>query len=370
MMTKKIVTIILSILIFYTSLCRAEIRVAIVAPKTGEYKVWGDELVVGAQTAINLINQKGGINGKKLDLVSIDDTCSENLAISTAQMLSVSSSVKPALVIGPYCSNSFDEIAKIYAKAKIFQVVPTTLSYHNATTKHKGVMKLVSFKEQASKDFFEIYNQKFAGQKTALIFDHKTDGTQETITAITDEFRKRGKSSLVKQFNYANYSKLDSLATDIASSNYKVVYLAGTPKKVAKTIKKVSNIRDDVIFFINKSAATNAFFENAEGYLDNVYFMALPSLEDNINLTEDLVNLRLQGIEFSGLNIYGYIAVRLWTDLVQKVKSFSYDKIISDIQSKKVTNVWQNIFYNNANMKNPLHYKFYKYINGEFTLVD
>ena len=370
MMIKKIVSTVCALMTICVGLCKAEIRIAVVVPKTGEYKVWGDELVIGAQTAINLINQQGGINGKKLDIVTIDDTCSENLAISTAQMLSVSSSVKPALVVGPYCSNSFDEIAKIYAKSKIFQVVPTTLSYHNATTKHKGVMKLVSFKEQASKDFFEIYNQMFAGLKTALIFDHKTEGTQETITSIADEFRKRGKSSLLKQFNLAEYKNLDLLASKIVSSGYKIVYLAGTPKKTAKIIKKTAELNGDTVFFINKSSATDTFFKNADGYLDNVYFMALPSLEDNINLTEDLVNLRLHGIEFKGLNIYGYAAIRLLIDLVKKNDTFSYDKIISDIQNKKVTNVWQNIFFNNADMKNPLHYKFYKYINREFVLAN
>lgn len=370
MMIRKLTYILCYFVLCYATVCYAEVRIAIVVPKTGEYKVWGDELTIGAQTAINQINETGGINGKRLELISVDDTCNENLSISTAQMLSVSSSIKPALVIGPYCSNSFDEIAKIYSKAKIFQVVPTTLSYHDTVLEHKGVMKLVSFKEQASKDFFEIYNQRFAGLKTALIYDNKTDGSKETVLAVADEFRKRGKSSLLKQFNFAEYKDLNLLTDTIISSGYKIVYLAGSPKKTAKTIRKISNIDRSTLFFISKSSATEAFFENVGNNLDNIYFMALPSLEDNINLTEDLVNLRLHGIEFEGLNIYGYIAVRTWTDLVKKSGSLSYDKVLTDIQNKKIKNVWQNLFFNNADMKNPLHYKFYKYKNGEFVLAD
>ena len=111
-MTKKIVNILCLILLLCANLCKAEVRIALIVPKTGEYKVWGDELIFGAQTAVDEINDQGGINGKKLELISIDDTCSDNLAISTAQMLSVSSSIKPSLVIGPYCSNSFNEVAK------------------------------------------------------------------------------------------------------------------------------------------------------------------------------------------------------------------------------------------------------------------
>ena len=197
-MTKKIVNILCLILLLCANLCKAEVRIALIVPKTGEYKVWGDELIFGAQTAVDEINDQGGINGKKLELISIDDTCSDNLAISTAQMLSVSSSIKPSLVIGPYCSNSFNEVAKIYSKAKIFQIVPTTLNYHDSSIKHKGVMKLVSFKEQAGKDFFEFYNKKYAGLKTAIVYDNDTDGAKEAVQSVMDEFRRHGKSSLLK----------------------------------------------------------------------------------------------------------------------------------------------------------------------------
>ena len=285
-------------------------------------------------------------------------------------MLSVSSSLKPVLVVGPYCSNSFNDVAKIYAKAKIFQVVPTTLSYQNTTSKHKGVMKLVSFKEQAGKDFFVFYNTKYAGYKTALIYDNKTDGAKQTVLKIVDEFRKHGKISLIKQFDFAEYDSLDKLASEIVSAGYKVVYIAGSSKKTAKIIKKVSEINEDTYFFADKYVATDAFFENVNGHLENVYFMSLPSFEDNVQFTEDMVNLRLKGIEFEGLNIYGYAAVKMWSDIVNKANSLSYDKVLYDIQNKKINNVWKNLFFNNTSMKNPIRYRFYRYDNSEFVLVD
>lgn len=369
-MTNKIVNILCFFMLFYAQICTAEIRIAIVVPKTGEYKVWGDELIFGAQTAVDEINKSGGIEGKKLELVSIDDTCSENLAISTAQMLSVSSSIKPSLVIGPYCSNSFSEVAKIYSKAKIFQIVPSTLTYHDTSVKHKGVMKLVSFKEQIGKDFFHFYNSKYAGLKTALIYDDKTDGTKEVITAIVDEFRKHGKNSLLKQYDLDKYKNLDTLADEIVSSGYEIVYLAGTPKKNAKIIKKTSLLNPNEIFFTSKYTAIDTFFENASAYLDNVYFMALPSFENKPEFTEHMVNLRLQGIEFDGLNIYGYAAVKMWNDLVQNTGTLSYDRLVTSVQNKKINNIWTESFFNNTSSKNPLHYMFYQYKNDEFVLSE
>ena len=97
-MVKNLVKILFLSMFLWIQICKAEVRVAIIVPKTGEYKVWGDELVFGAQTAVDEINNNGGIMGEKLELSTIDDTCSDNLAVSTAQMLSVSSSIK-------YCQN-------------------------------------------------------------------------------------------------------------------------------------------------------------------------------------------------------------------------------------------------------------------------
>lgn len=369
-MFKKIINILYFTSIFLTFNCKAEVRVAIITPKTGEYKVWGDELIFGAQTAIDEINNSGGIKGKKLKLSSIDDTCSDNLAISTAQMLSVSSSIKPSLVIGPYCSNSFDETAKIYSKAKIFQVVPTTLNYNKTSIKHKGVMKVISFKEQIGKDFFSFYNNKYAGLKTALVYDDKIDGSKEVINAIYEEFRKYGKSRLLKKIQFKQHHNLDKLAFDIISSDIDIIYLMGTPKKNGKLIRKVKELNPKKIFFTNRYSATDAFFENTDKYLDNVYFMDLPSFDNNPEFTEIMVKLRLKGIEFEGLNIYGYAAVKMWADLIKETNSLSYDIIYSKIQSSKTANAWKNTFFSNTNVKNPLHYIFYYYKNNEFVNVE
>ena len=157
-MLKKIVNIALLSVLFFPQVCFSAMRVAVIAPKTGEYKMWGDELIYGVKTALDEVNHGGGIKGKKLELFTIDDACSDNLAISTAQMLAVGLENKPAVVIGPYCSNSFEKISKIYSKAKIFQIVPLNLTYDLAIQEHKGMVRAAGFKEQASRDFFEFYN--------------------------------------------------------------------------------------------------------------------------------------------------------------------------------------------------------------------
>ena len=94
--------------------------------------------------------------------------------------------------------------------------------------------------------------------------------------------------------------------------------------------------------------------------------MALPELEDNPEMAQNVVNLRLKNIEFKGLNIYGYTAVQLWAEIVRKNKTFNYNKLSSYIKKHGLKTSWGETFYNNGNVAKPLKYFFYKFNDGEF----
>ena len=90
-------------------------NIAVIAPKVGDLSKYGDELGEGAQIAVDILNEQGGLLGEKLNLVIVDDRCEESFAVSAAQMMSVNSSKadKVNLVVGPYCSDAYAEVADI-----------------------------------------------------------------------------------------------------------------------------------------------------------------------------------------------------------------------------------------------------------------
>jgi len=52
-----------------------DIKIAVVAPITGSNAAIGEEMKRGAEMAVKDINDKGGVLGKKLDLIVADDAC-------------------------------------------------------------------------------------------------------------------------------------------------------------------------------------------------------------------------------------------------------------------------------------------------------
>lgn len=51
------------------------IKIAMVIPTTGALSQYGDMVKEGATTAVEMANAAGGINGKKIELVAVDDAC-------------------------------------------------------------------------------------------------------------------------------------------------------------------------------------------------------------------------------------------------------------------------------------------------------
>lgn len=346
----------------------AEITAALIAPQSGELKVWGDELLYGVQTAIDEINQSGGLNGKRVNLLIVDDPCSENLSISTAQMLALKKEQKPALVIGPYCSQGFDKTSAIYANAKIFQIIPVMLNAVYAEKTYKGLIKITGVKEQIGEDFFNFYNKRFAGKSVALVFNPENRDNIFQAQAILDEFQHHGKASLIQSYLYTNDP--DEISKTLQKDNSEIVFLLGKAKKVAKTIRDLKRRNKDIIIFTSKYMTGDSLNRYAQDYLDNVYFMGMPPVENNPDFAEQIVKLRLHGINFKGLNIYGYSAVKTWANLAKKSKSLNFDKIAQTAKKSELRHIWSNASVQKTDENNTLHYVFFNFKKGEFVLAE
>lgn len=320
----------------------AEITLAIVAPKAGPYLKAGAELSKGAQLAAEEFNNNGGLNGEKIDFLTIDDRCDDQLAVSTAEMLTVLKSKKIGLVLGPYCSNRFDEIASIYERAKIFQIVPTTEAYDAGDMRQKGQILLLGAKAQMSEDFFNFYNNNFAGLKVGFVYDgHPEKGYTDVAKTLYDAFRTHGKSTLLSFYTLnIDDDDIPQLARRVVKDDVNVVFVLGDQDDIADFIAAVKKKNENMIVFTGKKLISEDVLKDLDEAAEGMYVLDMRGLKDSLLFTESLVNLRLLGIEPEGLEAYGYVAVKLWGDLARQVNSFDYNKLIKAANSDDMKDKW------------------------------
>lgn len=325
----------------WSAQCFADITLAVIAPKAGDNAKAGHELFEGARLAVKEINDNGGINGQKLDMLTIDDRCDDRLAVSTAEMLSLLNSKKIGLVIGPYCSGQFDQVAAIYKKSKIFQIVPTVDSYYSGNTSQKGRVVLLGTKTQMSKDFFEFYNHNFAGLKVGFVYDDTSKkGYEDVAKALYEEFRRYGKGDLLKFYVLDSEGDADEVVEALQNDGVHIVFVLNDD--VLSFIRDVRKADKDKIVFTAKKTLSVKKLKNMGSLADGLYLLDLPGLKDSLVFTESLVNLRLLGVEPEGIETYSYVAVKLWGELAKKVKSFDYQKLVKASNSAEMQEKWSD----------------------------
>jgi ABC-type branched-subunit amino acid transport system substrate-binding protein len=99
------------------------ILVGVAGPMSGPFAFIGEQMKRGAQQAIDDLNAKGGILGKKLKLAVVDDGCDAQQASGVATQLVQQ---KAALVVGHFCSGASIHASTVYAQAGILQITPAS----------------------------------------------------------------------------------------------------------------------------------------------------------------------------------------------------------------------------------------------------
>jgi branched-chain amino acid transport system substrate-binding protein len=100
---------------------RAEIGIGIATPLTGHYAWAGEETRVGADKAVQALNERGGVLGEALTAVLADDFCDPDQAVAVANKLVAD---RVSLVVGHQCSGAAIPASEIYERAGIVFISP------------------------------------------------------------------------------------------------------------------------------------------------------------------------------------------------------------------------------------------------------
>ena len=348
---------------------RATVNIALITPVNGEKSNIGKEITSGVRIAVDEINNQGGLIGEKVNLIEIEDTCDDNFSVSTAQMLALNKNPEymPVAVIGPYCTNQLQKVTDTFANAKILQIIPTAINQSNVSNSHSGLIKMVGYKEQQAHDFFQFYNKYYNWMNVAVIFDNNNKDIAQTVNNAFMEEKKNNKVALFSfEENDFDYT---IIAQKILNSGSQIAFILGNEHNVTNLSKEIKSEKRKFIVVVNKYQVSEDFMKSVKGTDNGYFFIDLPSLKNNPEFTETLVNLRLLGIEPEGLAVYGYSAVRLWADLVRKVESFDYSAMENILKNSSFKSRWEKLMFSNGNPLNTANYSIYKMENGEYTQV-
>ena len=100
------------------------IRIGVASPFTGDLAAYGDNIKAGVNLKLTEINDAGGINGQKVELVWGDDLCAPKDAGTVGAKFAADKSI--VAVIGHLCSSATLAAVPIYVRAELPSISPTS----------------------------------------------------------------------------------------------------------------------------------------------------------------------------------------------------------------------------------------------------
>jgi branched-chain amino acid transport system substrate-binding protein len=119
------VVLALALVFSITTTAMAEnIRIGVASPYTGNLAAYGDNIKAGVNLKLKEINDAGGINGQKVELVWGDDLCQPKDAGTVGSKFAADKSI--VAVIGHLCSSATLAAMPIYVRAGLPTISPTS----------------------------------------------------------------------------------------------------------------------------------------------------------------------------------------------------------------------------------------------------
>lgn len=200
------------------------IRIAMVIPTTGALTQYGDMVKEGASTAVEMVNAAGGIQGKKIELVSIDDACEPKQGPVAANRVV---NAKIGYVVGPVCSGAAIAAAPIYNNEGVVVVTPSATS--PALTDGKNfhyIFRTIGRDDQQGPSAAKFIIEKAKPKKVAVVHDKQSYG-QGIATSVRDALKKAGINVVLFEGINAGDSDYSAVITKLKSNGVDFVYYGG-----------------------------------------------------------------------------------------------------------------------------------------------
>ncbi len=203
------------------------VKLAIIAPMTGDVATYGQSTKEGAELAIKEWNDKGGVLGQKITPIVEDSQCTPDPAVNAANK--VINQDKVHYIIGEVCSKASIPISEIANAAHVVQISPTSTN-PSVTVDANGKTKDYIFRACFIDPFQGTVGAKFAMDtlkaKTAFIM---SDQSNDYVKGLADNFEKAFNEGGGKVLGRENYTGKDTdfsaILSKIADAKPDMVYL-------------------------------------------------------------------------------------------------------------------------------------------------
>lgn len=319
--------------------CKAQveddlIKIGEFGSMTGTEATFGISTHRGIEMVIDKVNAEGGIRGKKLKLIALDDQGKPEEAVTAVTRLITQDKVQ--VILGEVASSRSLAAAPVAQRYKIPMISPS--STNPKVTEIGDYIFRVCFIDP----FQGTVIAKFAAQdlkaKTAaLLVDQKSDYSVGLAEFFKKTFTEEG-GKIVSEQNYVG-GDVDFRAqlTSIKGTNPDVIVVPGYYTEVGLIVKQARGLGINSTFLGGDGWDSPKLLEIGGEALNGSYFSNHYSVEDQDPAVQNFIKeyRARYNVTPDGLAAMGYDAAAVLVDALKRAKDFSSESIRDAIAATK-----------------------------------
>lgn len=315
------------------------IKIGIAGPMTGDQAKMGMDFKNGVSLAVDEWNSKGGVLGKKIEMIVSDDQHDPRQAVSVANKMINEGVVG---VIGHFNSSCSIPASDYYNRAGIPMITPASTNPQLTREGYKGVFRVCGRDDQQGKVAADFVINYLKLKEVAILHDKTTYGQ-----GLADEFRK-SVSGKVKVVYYEGIVPGDKdfkmVLTAIKVKKPELIFLGGIYPEAGLLVKEAKEIGLNAGFMSGDGTIDPKFIEIAGAQAAEGTYLTFSPDPRNIPSAKGFIEkYQSKYGEIGPYSIYAYDAANIILSAIKEADTTDGKSIIDKLHSMEFSGALGNI---------------------------
>jgi len=328
------VSLVFFLTLAFSSLQAAEtIKIGVAGPLSGDLAPYGIPPKNAVVLAAEQMNKQGGLLGKQVEIVAVDDACKPEMATNGANKLVASHVVA---VIGHVCSGATKAAMPIYQAASLPVISPSATS-PELTLSGKYPLFFRTIPHDATQAMVQAqFIQTVLKAKTVAVVHDKGDYGKGLALLVAEELKRRGIKVVMVEGITPGAVDYSALIRKIRRAKPDVVAYGGYHPEATKIVAQARKRRIHAAFISGDGIKDPSFLKIGRHYVEGYYATSPRDLGKNAltqQVTKDLAKRNQQPGNFG---LQAHAAFSALVKAIETAQSTDPQKIRHQLQTQQV----------------------------------
>jgi branched-chain amino acid transport system substrate-binding protein len=309
----------------------ATIKIGLAGAQTGSDGEIGLSMLNGSKIAIDEWNAKGGVLGKKIETIALDDEASGQKAVTVAQSLIDAGVVA---VIGHFNSGCTIPASRLYNDAKIVEISPGSTNPQYTEQGFPYAFRICGRDDQQGAVISAFLHDQLKLNKIAILDDKTTYG-EGLATVVKNAFEAKGGTVVMFQGIGKDDRDFRANIAVVKGSGADAFVWGGMYGQGGPLVVQLREAGLNIPFVSDDGCQDQKFVDTVGGNAQNVFvsfgkdYSSQPAAQAFIKTYKDTYQR-----DVGSYSVYGYDAAQVLLTAIDKAQSTDPDKVAAVMKSQ------------------------------------